>query len=152
MLVDGALAGDGLDDGEERLCGESRDDPVVDGGCGRPIAAPEAGHPTHGDARRPRSLEPRLDPPTQLGRAVEVTREIVAQPDLDRRRWRQPEVRVEGREALKMVERRLGLRGEGLQLFGRQVAMPALNRAKIVEDQGALSRLPCRPSYHRARC
>src|SRR2546426_12831221 len=110
---------------EERWGGGTRNDPVVAGGGGRPLDPPEAEPPTRGDTRRPRSLEPRLDPPTQLGRAVEVTREIVAQPDLDRRRWRQPEGRVEGREALKMVERRLGRGGGGLQVLAARGASPA---------------------------
>jgi len=73
-----------------------------------------------------------------------VAREVVAQPDLDRRRRRQPEMRIKGREPLELVERRLNLRRERLQFRGRKVAVPTLNRAKIVEDQAALSRLLCR--------
>src|SRR5205814_637958 len=51
-------------------------------------------------------------------------------------------MRVEGREALEMVQRGLRLRRQGLQFLRRKIAMSVLNRPEVVEDQAALSRVP----------
>src|SRR5437016_348912 len=123
--------------------GDIREDVIVDGNCGSMIAAAETGDVSNLYIFWPPIDEAALEIGAQLRSAVEMAAHVGTDANLRFGRRYEMKMGIETRDAVDLIERRLGAMRKTLKFRFGQETVAKLDGPKVVEDHGAPSRAKC---------
>jgi len=120
--------------------GDIGENVIVDGNGRGMVATAETGDVTNLNVFSARIREAALEIGAQFARAVEVAAHIGADANVGFGWRREMKMGIETRDAVDLVERRLGAMGKTFEFRFGQEGVAKLDGPKVVEDHGAPSR------------